>query len=168
LTIKLTPFSQSFSSYYPLNSFPSSVRVLMLLLALPYSHPFRQKQVNLLHLHGIVQIHGMPIRYSIVKELEACYSLESKSLTRADSDSRLFFILTRTFLLMSECIIGHIFFLHFFTRPERLESRPRSEVFLRPVGCETRPAQSQAHTLKIKWRFRADCGVQRLPPTDIQ
>ena len=75
LTIKLTPFSQSFSSsLLPARTVPRpGIRVLMLLLALPYSRPFRQKQVNLLHLHGIVQIHEMPIKYSIVKELEACF-----------------------------------------------------------------------------------------------
>jgi hypothetical protein len=80
LTIKLTPFTQSFfsSSLLPARTVPRpGIRVLMLLLALPYSRPFRQKQVNLLHLHGIVQIHGMPIRYSIVKELEACFSAAS-------------------------------------------------------------------------------------------
>ncbi len=80
LTIKLTPFLHraSFSSLLPCSCLQRVV--LMLLLALPYSPSLEEEQVNLLHLHGIVQIHGMPIRYSIVKELKTCSAFRPRSL----------------------------------------------------------------------------------------
>ena len=75
LTIKLTPYTESVSSFllnYQAN-IPACFRVLMLLLALPYLPPSGFRQVNLLHLYPVVLPNTMPIRYSIVKEPETCF-----------------------------------------------------------------------------------------------
>jgi hypothetical protein len=73
LTIKLTPYTESVLSfiyrhYLPQNPYdPAACLDAIASAPLPSSF-YRERQVNLLHLHAIVHSHVMPVRYSIVKD----------------------------------------------------------------------------------------------------
>jgi hypothetical protein len=85
LTIKLTPYTESVLSFHYLRSFlapvqtasfgrgsvrqHSSAACLDAIASAPLPPScYRERQVNLLHLHAIVHSHVMPVRYSIVKD----------------------------------------------------------------------------------------------------
>ncbi len=151
----------------------------MLLLALPYSRPSRQKQVNLLHLHGIVQIHGMPIRYSIVKELKT-HSFEQPSIEPSVSSVRSQRLKPNSGLLYVRFVLQFL-----CAGPARCISaaltsiapgaagvnRPGHNTVVRPIGRETLETSSQDHErtqINIKWRNPRRYGMQRLAPTWFQ
>jgi len=78
LTIKLTPFTE-FVRHYLTGLTPVSCLDAIASAPLP---AVSRRQVNLLHLHWIVHSNVMPVRYSIVKDLDFAKRTESHFRTR--------------------------------------------------------------------------------------